>query len=653
MLNELLVLASLWTGFLNPPEAAKPWCYYWWINGHVDERTITADLEAMRDVGFGGILLFDSRGYWDDDDEHVVNPKAELDWGSPRWYDLVEHTLRECARLKLEFTMNASASGGELNGFTNGVKYVADISDRKEVADHLERVVGPLLKRCPDLVGTTFTHVYSVSYEGDIRKGVTWDVIKDAFYGTMRDWAHGHGLRIYSESGGPWSQAAIDLLGNTSQLSLLAYNDFPQGEFWPREENVFSPKARHANVNGKFFVRGSVLAARRSGSPIVSVEAFTHMHRHWSVDPAFLKPLADQAFADGVNRFVWHTFTASPEKFGVPGAEYFAGSHINRNVTWHREAASFVRYLARCSYLLRQGAYVDDGTFAAVSTNYYSWGRYRRDDKAQFTTIHRRTEGVDLFFVAGEGRGSVDLPANGQAEIWDAVEGVRKSAKGEAVDGGTRISLDLPIGGSCFVVFGAAGCGSAASEEKPRTRVEVAGPWQVDFAYHPAISARPPKSVTLNGLVDFTTREDLKHFAGTATYRTTFTVRRPAAKGMRLSLGRVPSGLAHVWLNGDDCGTVWCDPWSCDISKSVRPGVNELVVAYVNNWYNRLVGDCLLPEAERVTRSTIHYWTVPRKRHPTKSWELMPTIYSGYSVSDPLQPSGLLGPIEVLSPCLH
>jgi len=187
MSGVFLLLASLWTSFLNPPDSAKPWCYYWWINGHVDEKTITADLEAMRDVGFGGILLFDSRGYWDDDDAHVINPKAELDWGSPRWYGLVEHTLRECARLKLTFTMNASASGGELNGFTNGVKYVTDISDRKEVVAHLERVVGPLLKRCPDLVGTTFTHVYSVSYEGTVRKGATWDVIKDAFYGTMRD----------------------------------------------------------------------------------------------------------------------------------------------------------------------------------------------------------------------------------------------------------------------------------------------------------------------------------------------------------------------------------------------------------------------------------------------------------------------------------
>lgn len=80
---------SLWASFANPPDSAKPWCYWWWINGHADRETITADLESMKRLGFGGVLMFDSRGYWEND-EHVVNPKAEICWGSDEWYDLVE-----------------------------------------------------------------------------------------------------------------------------------------------------------------------------------------------------------------------------------------------------------------------------------------------------------------------------------------------------------------------------------------------------------------------------------------------------------------------------------------------------------------------------------------------------------------------------------
>ena len=405
MKREMSIPAqSLWNDFSNPPDKARPWCYWWWVNGHADSETITADLEAMKRLGFGGILMFDSRGYWDDDD-HVVNPKAEIAWGSQAWYDLVEFSMRECARIGLEFTMNASASGGTLNGFVDGREYETDVMNRGEVVAHLDRVIGPLLARVPDLVGKTFTHIYSVSYEGSVKTGGRWSTIKDNFYATMRAWAHGHGLRVYSESGGPWFLGATTAAFDCDQLDMLAHNDFPQGEFWPTEEKFAKPEVGHANRNGHFFSRAAVLSARREGRRIASLESFTHMHRHYSPDPAYLKPLADIAFADGANRLVWHTFTCSPKKFGVPGAEYFAGTHINRNVTWHRDAAAFVKYIGRCQALLQRGEPVDDGEFVSVSTNYYGWGRYRRDAAAQFTTSHRREGGVDFFFVAGEGKG--------------------------------------------------------------------------------------------------------------------------------------------------------------------------------------------------------------------------------------------------------
>ena len=50
-----LFAATLEEGFANPPGSAKPWCYWWWVNGHADRETITADLEAMKVLGFGGV----------------------------------------------------------------------------------------------------------------------------------------------------------------------------------------------------------------------------------------------------------------------------------------------------------------------------------------------------------------------------------------------------------------------------------------------------------------------------------------------------------------------------------------------------------------------------------------------------------------------
>ena len=660
--------ASLWMSFANPPESAKPWCYWWWINGHADRETITADLEAMKRLGFGGVLMFDSRGYWDDTD-HVVNPKPEIGWGTDKWYDLLEFSIRECARIGLEFTMNASASGGTLNGFIDGKEYETDVMDRKAVVAHLDRAVGPILKRVPDLVGKTLTHIYSVSYEGSIKTGGRWSSIKDNFYATMREWAHSHGLKVYSESGGPWAWGSQSAPLDCDQLDLLAHNDFPQGEFWPVKENFTTPDAGKANRNGRFFQRSIVKSARREGRKIASLEAFTHMHRHYSVDPAFLKPLADIAYADGANRLVWHTFTCSPKKFGIPGAEYFAGSHINRNVTWHKDSAAFVGYLARCQSLLQLGEPVDDGEFVNAATNYLGWGRFRKDEKAQFTTAHRRKGNADWFFVAGEGRGEVVLNtavAGRSVEVWDAVS-VKRTAVAAADAGGgkTRVALYLPVGGSCFVVFEPREEGRVKGEEgrvkgKEKWQIQVGKVWNVSFAYHNGITAPPPEPIVMETLRDWTTygvdgdaaSTSLRYFSGTATYRTTFTLPNssapslPHSSTLTLSLGSVPTGLAHVFVNGKDCGVAWCAPWEVDIASAVREGENEIEIRYTNNWYNRLVGDCFLEPEDRVTRSTLQYWTKPRGYPDAKRpWRLLPTVYSGPAVSDPLQPSGLVGQV--------
>ena len=676
---------SLWSAFATPPESARPWCYWWWVNGHTDRQTITADLESMKRLGFGGILMIDSRGYWEND-EHVVNPKAELGWGTEGWYDLVEFSIRECARLGLEFSMNASASGGTLNGFIDGKEYEVDVMNRDEVVAHLDRAVGPLLKRVPDLVGKTFTHIYSVSYEGSVKTGGSWSAIKDNFYATMKDWSHSHGLKVFSESGGPWAFGAKAAKLDCDQLDLLAHNDFPQGEFWVLDDCLEGPFARHANRGGRFFQRAAVLSARREGRRIVSLEAFTHMLRHWSVEPSTLKPLADIAFVDGANRLVWHTFTCSPKKFGVPGAEYFAGSHINRNVTWHDDAHGFVKYLGRCQALLQRGEYVDDGEFVNVSTNYHGWGRYRKDDKAQFTTTHRREGDADWFFVVGEGKGDVVLNASSEGrtvEVWNPVTVGRAGCPQPAAcaDGKTRVSLDLPVGGSCFVVFAPRDLQTGLKEVGEKswssrkehsdlqlqlktptciTMHPVTNAWNVSFAYHRGISAAPPAPVTMETLRDWTSfgedgkaaSTELRYFSGAATYRTVLSVRQSDSQTIKqsnnaiLSLGELPTGLAHVFVNGKDCGVVWCAPWEADVTSALREGENEIEIRYTNNWYNRLVGDCFLKPEERVTRSTVRYSAVPRARtDPNRPWLMLPTIYSGPAVSDPLQPSGLIGPV--------
>ena len=104
--------AGLYEDFVTPPDAAKPWCYWYWVNGNADRETVTADLQAMREMGFGGLLLLDPRGY----DTRVQKPPVKLAFASREWYEMVAFAVRECARLGLAFTLNLSDCGGSLKG---------------------------------------------------------------------------------------------------------------------------------------------------------------------------------------------------------------------------------------------------------------------------------------------------------------------------------------------------------------------------------------------------------------------------------------------------------------------------------------------------------------------------------------------------------
>jgi hypothetical protein len=73
-----------------------------------------------------------------------------------------------------------------------------------------------------------------------------------------------------------------------------------------------------------------------------------------------LKPSFDQALCEGMNRLVWHAFVCSPDSTGIPGQQYFAGTHLNPKVTWWSRSAPFFSYIDRCQWMLQQGLFVAD-----------------------------------------------------------------------------------------------------------------------------------------------------------------------------------------------------------------------------------------------------------------------------------------------------
>ena len=180
----------------------------------------------------------------------------------------------------------------------------------------------------------------------DYRKTVS-DCIVANHYQLLSNLAHQHGLGIHPESGGPHS-APVDA------LKVMAISEFPQGEFWA------TANTHRIKDDERLAVKQSACVAHTNGKRYVAAEGPTSIGPQWERSPRDLKSNIDRVFCSGVNRIVWHTFTSSPKEFGKPGNEYFAGTHLNPNVTWWKQSGGFINYLNRCSYLLSQGLFVAD-----------------------------------------------------------------------------------------------------------------------------------------------------------------------------------------------------------------------------------------------------------------------------------------------------
>jgi len=167
-------------------------------------------------------------------------------------------------------------------------------------------------------------------------------------YQLFRDAARNHGMRIHPESGGPHA-VPVDA------QQCLGFSDAPMSEFW-----ATSWKHRIGDEN-RFFVKQPASAAHTYGHQLVWAEGFTTIGPHWQETLwDNLKPTFDKALCEGLNLLVWHAFVCSPEEMGLPGQQYFAGTHLNPNVTWWGMSAPFFAYLNRSQTLMQQGQFVAD-----------------------------------------------------------------------------------------------------------------------------------------------------------------------------------------------------------------------------------------------------------------------------------------------------
>src|SRR5690349_5622858 len=81
--------------FASPPDATKPRCYWYWMDGNITTNGITKDLEAMKRVGIGeayiGIIADQCRLAPGD-----IKGLSEPFWGT------ITHAVREGTRLGVD-----------------------------------------------------------------------------------------------------------------------------------------------------------------------------------------------------------------------------------------------------------------------------------------------------------------------------------------------------------------------------------------------------------------------------------------------------------------------------------------------------------------------------------------------------------------------
>jgi hypothetical protein len=136
LLTSVLAVEALWAGddlavgFSNPPDAAKPWCYWWWLDSNATKPGITRDLEEMKRQGIAGVLLFDAGVGGPDAPDGPV-------FMSPAWRELFKHAIDEADRLGIEVGVNLCS------GWDSGGTWVTPEHAAKTLVWSATQVKGP------------------------------------------------------------------------------------------------------------------------------------------------------------------------------------------------------------------------------------------------------------------------------------------------------------------------------------------------------------------------------------------------------------------------------------------------------------------------------------------------------------------------------
>jgi hypothetical protein len=201
-------------GFLNPPESARPHTWWQWMNGNITREGLTADLEAMKQIGLGGAT--------------IVNldcgiPRGKVPFMTPPWQADFGFAMQEAQRLDLKLSVENcagwSSSGGPWNTVTNAMQRLTS----SETNVQGPAVFDDVLPQPPVTLGF-YRDIAVLAFKAP---AVRTDADTEAPAGTLEI-----KRAVYGEDGGRSADvtARLDALLKSGQSSIVAGNDQMGGD---------------------------------------------------------------------------------------------------------------------------------------------------------------------------------------------------------------------------------------------------------------------------------------------------------------------------------------------------------------------------------------------------------------------------------------
>ncbi|UFH51936.1 glycosyl hydrolase [Spirosoma sp. KNUC1025] len=252
--------------------------------------------------------------------------------------------------------------------------------------------------------------------------------------------------------------------------------------------------------------------------------------------------------------------------------------------------------------------------------------------KSKILYVHRQATDNDLYWLDNRSENpneaTVSFRVTGKVpELWNPQTGKTSTVSYQIKDSRTIIPLTFESWEAYFIVFREKA--TVASYTKPAVTespaANVTSAWTVTFQE----GRGAPQNATFTNLASLTENADpgVKYFSGTAAYMNTISVPTVSKNASYiLDLGDVKN-IAEVIVNGKNVGTVWKKPFRIDITEALKAGANTVQVNVTNLWVNRLIGDAQPGVTNKITYTTMPF----------------------YRADSPLLPSGLIGPVRLLS----